>query len=938
METFSFQQMINFNHKLLIIWVLFIYTTLYTQALPPIQSFPMEEYAAGNQNWSLTQGKNDEIYIANNEGILKYDAERWTLYPTNSIVRSVASFDGVLYSGSYMDFGYWEEQVTGELVYQSLVEQYEIQLIEDEQFWNIYQVEDTLIFQSLNRLFLWNQSTNQFKQIQPDKAIIKSFVVNQQLFFHLENDGIYKYDSEGIRYLFGKTEFKDTEVIELFSLSDGFRVLTSSKGFYTYLNQYLRPWNIQTSILKNELVYSGLQSFNGDYIIGTVTNGLFIISEDGREAKHYNFEKGLLNNTVLSIFQDKSNNLWLGLDSGINCILVDSPFQFYNDAKGQLGTVYASKRFQNMLYLATNRGLFYRPYNNPASEFKSISGLSGQNWNLEIVNGVLFVGHDRGTFVVQGKTAIRIGSYIGAWTHKSIDRNTIFVGSYDGIHVLKRQNGVWLYGYKISGFDISSRHIETISKNEILISHEYKGVYLVTLTEDLSLAQNVNALSVKSGRHSGLIKFNDYVYYLSPNGLFGYVKENKEFLPLPISSRMFENDFYVSGKMILDQRNRIWTFFEKNIVLLEKNIFDTSFSIQKIPIHNDFRKTNLGFENISDLNSNSYLLGTMNGFLTINLNNYQVPNSKLLLTSVKSSDLNQKEINLSLFGNIELPPEMNNINFEFNVPNFSYFNSVHYEWFLEGYHKNWILSNDNSFVEFKNLDFGDYTFNLRAQSGQQPIGNIVTYPFSIDYPWYLSFWAIAFYVGALVFISFLINNLYTRYYRRQQMKYVEETKKELALKELSNTKALVEAKNEQLNQRIENKNRELAISTMSMIKKNTLLGSIKDELLNLKNLSEVKKVVRHIDKNINNDDDWNFFEEAFNNADQDFLKKIKDIHPSLTPNDLRLCAYLRLNLSSKEIASLLNISSKSVEIKRYRLRKRMNLEHGTNLISYILSV
>jgi DNA-binding CsgD family transcriptional regulator/ribosomal protein S20 len=125
---------------------------------------------------------------------------------------------------------------------------------------------------------------------------------------------------------------------------------------------------------------------------------------------------------------------------------------------------------------------------------------------------------------------------------------------------------------------------------------------------------------------------------------------------------------------------------------------------------------------------------------------------------------------------------------------------------------------------------------------------------------------------------------------------------------------------------------------MSMIKKNTLLGSIKDELLNLKNISEVKNVVRNIDKSINNDDDWNYFEEAFNNADKDFLKKIKEIHPKLTPNDLRLCAYLRLNLSSKEIASLLNISSKSVEIKRYRLRKRMNLEHKTNLISYILSV
>ena len=67
------------------------------------------------------------------------------------------------------------------------------------------------------------------------------------------------------------------------------------------------------------------------------------------------------------------------------------------------------------------------------------------------------------------------------------------------------------------------------------------------------------------------------------------------------------------------------------------------------------------------------------------------------------------------------------------------------------------------------------------------------------------------------------------------------------------------------------------------------------------------------------------FKEAFNNADKDFIKKLKSIHPNLTPNDLRLCAYLRLNLSSKEIAPLLNISPRSVEVKRYRLRKKMEL-------------
>ncbi|MDP3352671.1 MAG: LuxR C-terminal-related transcriptional regulator, partial [Flavobacteriaceae bacterium] len=67
-------------------------------------------------------------------------------------------------------------------------------------------------------------------------------------------------------------------------------------------------------------------------------------------------------------------------------------------------------------------------------------------------------------------------------------------------------------------------------------------------------------------------------------------------------------------------------------------------------------------------------------------------------------------------------------------------------------------------------------------------------------------------------------------------------------------------------------------------------------------------------------------------------KKVKKLHPSLTPHDLRLCAYLRLNLSSKEIAPLLNISIRSVEIKRYRLRKKMDLSHNLSLVSYILEI
>jgi AraC family chitin signaling transcriptional activator len=926
------------HFKLLFISVLCINSTLYTQTLPPIQSFPMEEYAAGNQNWMVAQGSDREIYVANNEGVLVFDAYRWKLYPTNSIVRSVVVLDGILYSGSYMDFGYWEKNTNGELSYHSLVEKHQFPIIEDEQFWNIYLLDDTLIFQSLNRLILLNRETSEIKSITPDLPITKSFVIDNRLFFQLESDGVYELDGNGITYLFGKSEFKNTEVIQLFPLSDGFRVLTSTKGLFSYRNNRLLKWNILQDDFLKDLVYSGLQSANGDYVIGTVSNGLYIISENGRKSKHYNFEKGLLNNTVLSIYEDADLNLWLGLDSGLNCVNINSPYEAFIDAKGQLGTVYSSIRFNNRLYVASNRGLFYRSLNNPEANFKPINGLLGQNWNLEVVDGVLFCGHDMGTFVVQVDRAIRIGSYIGAWTHKRVNRNTIIVGAYDGVHVLKRINGVWKYGFKVSGFDISSRHLELIQDREVLISHEYKGVYRLQLSSDLSSVDKISELSVKRGRHSSLSKFNDAVYYLSPDGFFEYDVDSKEFLPVAVSSEMFQNDSYLSGKMILDAQNRIWTFFEKNIAILQKNIFDASFSIQKVPIHSDFRKANLGFENVGTLSSTSYLLGTMNGFLILDLNKYEVPMSSLHFNQITASNVTQDFVKLPLQSSSVLDPDMNNLRFDFSVPFYSKLNNIQFQWYLEGYQSDWVPWSNNSFVEFKNLDYGNYTFHIRAQSGQQLIGEPLKHSFTISFPWYLSYWAMIGYLLFLVFVSLFINNLYTNYYRKQQTKYVEEANRELAIKELASKKELVEFKNEQLNQSIENKNRELAISTMSMIKKNSLLGSIKAELQSLSNLSGLSSVIRIIDHNINNDDDWNFFEVAFNNADQDFLKKIKEIHPNLTPNDLRLCAYLRLNLSSKEIASLLNITSKSVEIKRYRLRKRMNLEHGTNLISYILSV
>ena len=183
-----------------------------------------------------------------------------------------------------------------------------------------------------------------------------------------------------------------------------------------------------------------------------------------------------------------------------------------------------------------------------------------------------------------------------------------------------------------------------------------------------------------------------------------------------------------------------------------------------------------------------------------------------------------------------------------------------------------------------------------------------------------------------------INKIYNVYYERERIKLINSNQRKLKINELATQRKLVEFKNEKLQNDIENKNREIAIATMSRLKRNEFLNKVIDELNTIESHPKINRLIKTIKKNLKGNEDWEFFEKAFNNADKDFLKKIKEAHPTLTHNDLRLCAFLRLNLLSKEIAPLLNISVRSVEIKRYRLRKKMNLSRDETILDHIVNL
>jgi DNA-binding CsgD family transcriptional regulator len=156
-------------------------------------------------------------------------------------------------------------------------------------------------------------------------------------------------------------------------------------------------------------------------------------------------------------------------------------------------------------------------------------------------------------------------------------------------------------------------------------------------------------------------------------------------------------------------------------------------------------------------------------------------------------------------------------------------------------------------------------------------------------------------------------------------------------------KEIIKLRNEKLEAEIAFKNTELASTAMHLVQKGELLGNIKEEMSRIKKNAngqaapdEFKKIMRILSEENKMDKDWEQFAQHFDHVHSDFLSHIKTSYPTLSPHELKLCAYLRMNLSSKEIAQLESISVRGVEIGRYRLRKKLKISTDTNLFDFLL--
>lgn len=202
----------------------------------------------------------------------------------------------------------------------------------------------------------------------------------------------------------------------------------------------------------------------------------------------------------------------------------------------------------------------------------------------------------------------------------------------------------------------------------------------------------------------------------------------------------------------------------------------------------------------------------------------------------------------------------------------------------------------NQPVQIPSLPFGDHDIEFRIADNPE-IG--CTVKLHILRPWYLNGWAIAVYVLLLAAFALGIRAYYIRQTRKEQERI-------------------------RLKEDLKAKSKELANISFNNAKRNRELNEIKSMLTD-------RKTVALIDGYLSDESDWEKSEEYFNVIYDGLLEKLKSMYPGISKTDMKICVYTKLNLSTKEIADIMNISVRSVEMARYRLRKRLNLPPGQDI-------
>ncbi len=936
-----------------------------TVGTPQIHNYPKSEYNAGTQNWAISQDKKGFMYFANNDGVLRFDGFHWELFnvPHSSPLRSIY-IDGNdrIFIGMFNEMGVMQRNETGDLSYQSLRNLLPDPDIDFDDIWKIHEIPQGIVFQSYDYLFILKEE--KLEVLKPKNQFHFSFNVNGRLFLHEPGVGLFEFINNNIARVPWAGELNDTEIWTILNIRENHLLIgTSRNGIYKFENGKLEKWNTPAnSLVEKYKLFSATKIADNYFAFGTITNGIIIANTDGEVVQQISRNQGLQNNTVLSMYSDENKNLWLGLDNGIDYVEINSPVTYMLDYN-ELGTGYTACIFNNKLYLGTNQGLYVKSfdeYSRNDENFQLIENTTGQVWSLNVMANQLICGHNLGTFVIENNIARQICKEEGGWVYISIENHPDFIlgGHYSGLQLFKKIEDQWQFFTKIDGFNESSRYLEQDGNGAIWMSHGGKGVFKINLTENLDSVKHYVLYTSKDGLPSDeqniIFKFKNEVFVSTINGIFKYNNDDDCFTICDELNQLF--GFKGRLKTLkTDSGGNIWFIAEE-----ESGVFRINEDLTYTKITSPFKQLDeryvTEFEFIYPYNNDNVFFGIDNGFAHYS-SKFVKSYSQPFQSYITRIEIPYMDSTILFNGGnpgleYKFPFHKNSFRFHYTAPFYENQGKLLFSFILDNYSNEWSEWATSIYKDYTNLPEGSYTFRVKALNIYDVESSISEFEFGIMPPWHRS--TVAYFIYFIVFI--LLTLLLVKYvlYRLKvvQIKQAEKYREEIEKKEerfqhqaLVAEKEIIRLRNEKLRNEMIHRDKELVNQTMGIIQKNKFLMKLKNELHRVQKStnddelkSKLTSLSRRVNKEIDNKQQNQVFEIYFDEVHEEFFKRLKERYPELSPREMRMSAYIRMNLTSKEIAVLLNITDRGVEISRYRLRKKLNLSRDTSLSTFLSNI
>ncbi|OYU79549.1 MAG: regulator [Flavobacterium sp. BFFFF1] len=929
--------------------------------LPELRNFKKSEYKGGTQNWGIDQDKEGRMYFANNSGLLQFDGTYWTKYslPNNSLIRSLkVAASGRVYVGGYNEFGYFEPGDKGRLIYHSvakLVDRNSINLIDF--IWKIHVMRDKVVFQSFGRLYVFEDG--KLTIVEAPKRFQFSFLVGDKLYLQDMANGILFYQDGKLIGLENTALFNSTEIWGMLSIGvDKLLIATLDKGIFMYEKGAVKAWSTEANsfVLKNSSL--GCTLIKEDFIaINSVLDGEIICDKSGKIIQHLNRKKGMQNNTVLSSFVDSKGNLWLGLDNGIAFVNENSPFTYFGFSY-ELSTVYASVFHKGYLYVATNRGLFFHSLNSPFKEdtFTLVKGTTGQAWNIQVIDGQLFCGHNRGAMLIEDGALVKILHANGYWGFKTIPGRPGFLigANYNGFGIFEKKASGWAFNTVISGMETSSSAFE-VDEHSVWLKKD-NDVYMLALSKDFSRFAKIRKFSSISRSFKGIgsvQKISGKVFFQTNNHFFKYSYEQELFYEDQKLSGFFRSLPKIRS-LTQDAYGNLWFNFNESVGALMKqpdgsfkplipsfsnltgNLVNDYLSVNTVDAHNIFIGLTDGLAHYDYNPSIDYVIKP-----TAFIRSFTFPGDTILLGNGHYSNRNFK-----------IPYQSNSVKFTFSSPTFDNPDHIEYSYQLEGFDDRWSAWSTVSMKEYTNLHEGDYRMKVKVRNSYGLQSETALFSFTVAPPIYRHPLAYVFYMLLVVVSVYVIRQRIrlkirkNKYYEtiEQRRQYLEKEAK-IRQEQYELEKEIEKLKNDKLQIKILAKDKELVNNSLQVVKKNKILNGIITKLKDIDSETmdesvkfQFNKLNKSIVKEVNTDKSWKDLEKHIKNVHFDFLKRLKEKYPNISPREMDLSTYLLMNMSTKEIAEIMNISNGGVELARYRLRKKLGLNKKENLIGFLMSI